>query len=197
MSCGTAKEPETGEVACVAGTKDSVMNLRDKIDFGKIKALNADDSKGVANSLKAILKGDPASAMLRSDPDVDPQLLLFIPFTEAVNIRGISFAAAVDAKAADAAKLSGPKNVKVFVQATNLDFDGAASSKPTQAFALTAAQLDGRELPTVYVKFQNVVNLTIFVENNQKNTAVTVLNRVSFMGTTKASFNVANIKKVG
>jgi len=199
MSCATKDaEDDTPAVVCVAGTKDAVMNLKDKIDYSKISVLNADDSKGGgASALKAILKADPSTAALRSDADVDAQLLIFVPFQEAVNIRGICFTSNIDAKAADAAKVSGPKNVKVFVQAPNLDFDGAASSTATQSFVLTGAQLDGRELITTYVKFQNVLNLTIFIENNQKNAAVTLLNRLSFMGTTKAGFNVANIKKVG
>jgi len=201
MSCGggTAKEDADPDVYCVAGTKDAMVNLRDKIDFAKITVLNADDSKGGGGTsqLKAILKADPPTASLRSDSDVDHQLLIFVPFQEAVKVHGICFSTAIDSKSTDAATCSGPKTVKVFINSTSLDFESAQSTSALQTFTIGATQLDGRELLTNFVKFQNVLSVALFIESNQKNTPVTLLSRLSFIGCPKVGFNVNNIKKVG
>src|SRR4051794_16626117 len=93
---------------------------------------------------KAILKGE-SGGVLRSDQDTDHQLLLFVPFMEGVKIKAISFTVNANAikEAGNEGKLSGPAKVKVFVGGQNLDFDGASSTPASQAFALTAKQLEG------------------------------------------------------
>jgi len=181
---------EAGKAAGpVAGTKDAMVNLKDTVDHSKATCLNQ-EAKG---NLKGVLKSEQG-ATVASDQDVDAQLLLFIPFMEAVKIHGFSFttlATSLDAKT------SGPKTVKIFVDQPNLDFDGAAAAVATQTLVLTAAQLDGRQLLSTFVKFQKVHSLTIFIVDNQKNSAGTVLNRLSFVGTPLAGMNVSAIKKVG
>jgi hypothetical protein len=133
----------------------------EKVDVSRISVLNADSN---FSNLKGVLRGD-AGASLRSDADVDHQLLIYVAFMEPVKVHGICFttAGAVDGKSAgdDSKKVSGPKSVKVFATSANLDFDGAANTAATQTFVLTAAQLDGRELLTNFVKFQNVTHLTV------------------------------------
>jgi len=171
----------------VAGAKDAMVSLKDLIDVGKSTVLNND----TATELKSILKTD---GVLKSDADTDAQLLLYITFREAVKIRGISFA--VDAKANASANESGPKTVKVFVDRSAFDFSEAASLPPTQTFVLAPSDFDGREKLTQFVKFQSVHTLTVFIESNQRNTAVTVLNRLSFIGTANAGMRVSEIKKI-
>ncbi len=74
-----------------------------------------------------------------------------------VKIKAICFG--TDSKQVGAG--AAPAKVKIFVGGANLDFDGATSSTPTQQFVLTAAQTDGREMATTFVKFQNVRQLTV------------------------------------
>ncbi len=104
------------------------VNLSGVVDASKASVLNADGK----SNLTGVLKGETGAA-LRSDADVDHQLLLFITFREAVKIRGVSFTAS---PAATDAKSSGPKVVKLFVNSTNLDFDGAAADPATQAVSM-------------------------------------------------------------
>ncbi len=118
---------EDAPVGPVAGTTAQFVNLSSVIDYSKVSVLNADSK---CSNLKSVLKSE-AGAVLASDPDVDHQLLVFIPFMEAVKLHGVCFTA-LTTSSTDA-KASGPKNVKLFNGGSSLDFDGAASNPATQA----------------------------------------------------------------
>jgi len=180
----------------VVGTNDAMVKLQDYIEERTCTVLNADNK----TSIKSILKQD---GVLKSDADVDHQLLLFISFTEAVKIRGIYFTLLEnkDEKESKISKKeSGPKSVKVYVDNINLDFGDVSGTaiKPTQSFTFTKNDLlNSKEIQTQFVKFTNVHTLTIYVETNQADTEVTILNRIGFIGTPIAGMKVAAIKKMG
>ena len=64
-----------------------------------------------------------------------------------------------------------PKTVKLYVNRVSMAFEDCEDSAPTQTLTLTPADL-GRDLPLQFVKFQNVSNLSVFVEDNQEDSEV-------------------------
>jgi len=170
-----------------SGTKDATVNLAEYIDVNKCSVLNNNSTTYVSSILKS-------EGVLKSDADTEPQLLLFVPFLEAVKIRSIAFHTSKELKSE---KESGPRIVKLFVDNTTLDFSDADSAKPTQTFTLKSEELDGRDIATKFVNFQNVHSLAIFIESNQKKTDVTTINRMGFAGETCAGMNMKDLKKSG
>jgi len=173
--------------AIAAGTKEPMVNLHDYIDLTKSTSLNND----AKTQLRSILVGD---GVLKSDADVDAQLLIFLTFKEAVKIRGFQFFV-LDSPISNA-KESGPKVVKVWVDRSNLDFAEASQLAPTQQITINSKDLEGSEKPTILVKYTNVHSLTIFIERNQRNSDVTILNRLGLIGCSITGMQVANIKKI-
>ena len=78
---------------------------------GHATASNADSKTPIAG----VLKND---GVLRSDADVDPQLLLHIPFGETVNIQSFSVKATNAGDSKDNA--SGPLRLKIFANRPKL-----------------------------------------------------------------------------
>lgn len=72
-----------------------------------------------------------------------------------------------------------PKNVKVFANIPNtLDFDKAQNSEPIQMLDFEEDTLQHLK----FVKFQNVKNLTLFVENNQEGGELTIIDDIKLYG---------------
>jgi hypothetical protein len=69
--------------------------------------------------------------------------------------------------------------VKVFANIPHtLDFDKAQSSEPIQELDFEANSIQGLK----FVKFQNVKNLLLFVENNCEGSDQTVINNLKLYG---------------
>lgn len=183
MSCGAP--PPTAPVG-VAGALSSKGDLRQFINYGSVRVLNS-DAKCSASS---VLQGAGA---LRSDADVDQQLLISVPFTTPVNIASMRVVAD---KPRDAEE-SGPQSIKLFVNQSNLDFSDAESSEAAQALMLTEAQLKGASVTLKLAKFMRVHALAVFVATNQKDTAVTFLNNLSFIGSPADDTDMNKLCKVG
>eukprot|EP00163_Fabomonas_tropica_P002910 TRINITY_DN1236_c0_g1_i1.p2 TRINITY_DN1236_c0_g1~~TRINITY_DN1236_c0_g1_i1.p2 ORF type:complete len:143 (-),score=35.44 TRINITY_DN1236_c0_g1_i1:934-1362(-) len=132
---------------------------------------------------------DPDSDVLLKS-DCDEQLLLYIPFNEAVKLKDIRIKAPADG--------SGPKTVKLYINQPNLGFSDMEDIAPVQELELTEQQLnqEGPAIPLKFVKFQHVTSLTIFIENNHNDDEVTTVSRIQLYGQPIHGFNVAEIKKV-
>lgn len=100
------------------------------------------------------------SGCFRSDSDVDEQLLITIPFRNAVKLRGIVF----ETSEGKEDESSGPKEIRLFVDNQNLDFSDAEDAKSTQDLVLTEGDLLGKEVKLNFVKFQCVHNITLFIK---------------------------------
>jgi len=111
-----------------------------------------------------------------------------------VRIHGLRFYTHADAATASA---SAPKLVKLFSNNTNLSFSDVDSEIPTQVFTLSEKALKGEEQLTKFSKFTNVRSLTLFVESNQGDTPVTVLNRLEIIGQAVDGMDVNQLKKIG
>jgi hypothetical protein len=140
------------------------LSLRQYIDFSRVTCLNED----VQDSGLAILKlhecrMENTPYLLSSEGD--PELLLHIPFTEAVTIRSISIRCGHES-----ASTAQPRKVKLFVDRDDLDFETAQELPPQ--LEVDILPLDHFPEGTIDYplrpagRFRNVTSLTIFFVDN-------------------------------
>ncbi|WVF70444.1 thioredoxin [Kwoniella sp. CBS 6097] len=111
------------------------------------------------------------------ESDVDPELLISIPFQDPVKLRSISIFSAISPSQA-------PKTVKLFINNTNIDFADAESLTPAQELDLTPEQVKGDKIDLRLVRFQNVRSLHILVKDNQEDEETTRIDSIDIYGTT-------------
>jgi len=163
------------------------VSLREYINFDKVSALNADPK----TYSRSILEGH---GVLKSDPEVDQQLMLVVPFREAVKLKSVRFLC--DSKDSD--DESGPKDVHLFVDRPNFSFSDAESAVASQVLKLTPANLSlGASIPLKFLKFQNVHSLTVFISSNQTDSEITCLNELELFGFPIAGTNMNELRKSG
>lgn len=131
------------------------------------------------------------SGLLRSDTDA--QLLIVVPFLEKVKIRSVS----VSADSKD--DMGGaPKIVKLFKNATSLDFADAEDLDPTAELDLSEEDLKGAVKQKLkFTAFQSVDSVTIFIESNQDDEDVSFVNNITFYGKPIVTTNMNELKKSG
>lgn len=111
-------------------------SLREYVDVPHVFCLN--ESQG--NAGRAVLKSHDErlsttpSLLSQEDPDDDPELLLHVPFTEAVAIKTICILGA--SGGGEDGKSSPPKLVKLFANRTDLDFETARDLEPSMTLEL-------------------------------------------------------------
>jgi len=147
---------------------DLGRSLRPQIDLPAVKCLNED----VPNMGRAVLKlhEDRLSAepFLRSQED-DPEILLYIPFTEAVTITHLAIHS-VPTNGNNAIPVGTPRTVKLFSNRDDIDFEMARELVPQcQVDALppehfVEGTIDYPLRPAG--RFQNVSSLTLFFSDN-------------------------------
>mmetsp|Transcript_8720 Transcript_8720/g.19570 ORF Transcript_8720/g.19570 Transcript_8720/m.19570 type:complete len:253 (-) Transcript_8720:177-935(-) len=121
-------------------------SLRPAIDFPAVQCLN----ESHPNSGRDILKlyedrmSSTPSLLSQEDPDEDPELLLIVPFTEAVTMKSLSVlsyaGAPNNAMAASAttttAAAAAPRTLRIYVNRPNLDFETVRDLEPTATLSL-------------------------------------------------------------
>lgn len=138
-------------------TDDLGLSLRPKIDFDRVYCRNEE----VPNTGKRILKLHEerlsAEPVLQS-PEDDPELLLHIPFSEAVVVKSIAI------------RTANARRVKLFADSTVDDCDTARDARADQVLTLMPADhfaegtIDYPCRPAG--KFSHISALTIFFEDN-------------------------------
>lgn len=109
-----------------------------------------------------------AEPYLKSIED-DPELLLYIPFTEAVAVRSIPMRS-VTSDAADAAAATPTRHIKIFSNRDDLDFEAARAMKPQCELNLlppdhyVEGTLDYPLRPAS--RFQNISSITVLFMDN-------------------------------
>lgn len=121
--------------------------------------------------------------------DCDAQLIISIDFVQAVKIHSFAI---------KAPETFGPKTVKLFInQPITLDFEKAETSLPVQTLHTKISDLmSGIPIPLHFVRFQNVQNMQIFVQDNHSGSDVTRINRLRIFGSPVATIKMENFKKV-
>ena len=115
------------------------------------------------------------------DPDDEPELILHVPFTEAVAIRTISIEGAPPASSSGSgsgggsgggsAETSAPRTVKLFVNRDDLDFETARELEPAMVLDLLPPE-HGVGLGTIDYplrpagRFQGAASVTLYFPDN-------------------------------
>jgi hypothetical protein len=149
---------------------DLGLSLRPQFDLPGVRCLNEE----TPNAGRAILKlhEDRRSAepVLKSQDD-DPELLLYIPFTEAVIVQSISIRSVVPVGTDnEEAEVAPPRRIKLFVDRDDLDFETARDMEPQMQLEclpphhFVEGSIDYPLRPAG--RFQGISSLTIYVADN-------------------------------
>ncbi|KAK6729342.1 hypothetical protein RB195_006411 [Necator americanus] len=163
-----------------AGDVPGQADITCLVDKRQMECLNGDD----ATPLAGLLEGENT---LRSD--CDEQLIISLPFTQPVKVHSIMIKG-TEAKT--------PKLVRVFSNLPKtLDFDGASSVEAVQILEFSEKAQSEPELQQLkYVKFQNVNNIQLFIENNHGGGDVTEIEKLRIYGTPLSGVNMSEFKRV-
>uniref|UniRef100_A0A224XUU3 Putative thioredoxin-like protein n=1 Tax=Panstrongylus lignarius TaxID=156445 RepID=A0A224XUU3_9HEMI len=170
-------EGESEEDVGVAGH----MDLLSFIMKNQCEALNESDEHPLVQCLSS------AGGYLESD--CDEQLIISLAFNQAVKIHSLKFKAPTD---------KGPKKVKLFINQPNtLDFDAAASNVAIQELEVTKADIaEGNPINLRFVKFQNVQNIQLFIQENQDGTDTSQIDYLQLIGSPIITTNMSDFKRV-
>ncbi|KAJ3268761.1 hypothetical protein HDV01_002307 [Terramyces sp. JEL0728] len=130
----------------------------------QLECLNSDDKHPVQNIFQE-------EGVLKSD--ADEQLLITVYFNQPVKVFSLKLAGGKD----------GPKTIKTFINRT-VSFDDV-DDNPIDTITLSESDLQPEASPVnlKFVKYQNVFQISVFVQDNQSGDDVTVLDRLVLYGT--------------
>jgi hypothetical protein len=99
-------------------------------------------------------------------PDGDPELLFFIPFTEAVSVQSITVR-----NGSENSDTVSPRTIKLFVDRDDLDFETARELPPAATLELLPPEHGSPEGTIDYPlrpasKFANIASISVFVVDN-------------------------------
>ncbi|KAG8731742.1 hypothetical protein FRC11_002577, partial [Ceratobasidium sp. 423] len=129
----------------------SPNNLYSRIDRPNVAVLNAEDGSDPCVALKPWHERLDETKWLESD--ADDQLIIRIPFTGSVKLRGLLLKTGPADQTAE--------KVSLFPNADELDFNDASESEPTQSFDIVQSREVG-EYSVKPAKFSNCRSLTLF-----------------------------------
>lgn len=158
------------------------IDLLDQIDKSQLECLNESDSHTLSHCLT---KG---GQYLESD--CDEQLIISVAFITNVKLHSLKIHGPEE---------NAPKTVKIFInQPDTPDFDKAERGEAVQTLELTNEDVaEDAIIPLKFVKFQNVQNVTLFVQDNLSGEDVTHIDFLSFIGTTvNNTTNMGEFKRV-
>lgn len=155
-------------------SRGELFSLFSFVDAPRVRCLNAAESGMGAGVFRAwdrrMETGD--GTFIESDED-DRELLLHVPFTASVKIRAL---VVIGGGAG-----SSPARVKLFVNNDNLDFAGAAETKPLQEIELVEDSTGRIEYPLKpAAKFASVRSLTFYFEETSDDEDMAA--RINFIG---------------
>ena len=92
----------------------------------------------------------------------------------------------------------GAKHIRIFInQPQTLDFDQVNARESVQDITFTKDQIvNGTPVALKYVKFQNVQNILIFVQNNLGDTESTVIQELKLIGSPITTTDMNSFKRV-
>lgn len=163
-------------------SNDLGLSLRTYIDLPNVTCYN----ETVDGSGRSILKTHDERLSREPSlcsPNDDPELLLYIPFTEAVTIQSISIG-----NCSNSSETFSPRRIKLFTNRDDLDFETARELPPQQELELlphihfSEGTIDYPCKPAG--RFQGISSLTIFVVNNydENNDSATEITFIGLKG---------------
>jgi hypothetical protein len=158
-------------------------SIKEHIAIDQVECLNEDPDHTVGS----IFSSSPSDFLLS---DIDPQLLISIPFRSPVKLSGIKFIWRDDLD-----KESLPESISLLINRVSLGFMDAESLAPTQKIRYEEL-LSNEIIPLRYVLFQNVVSLQLFVDSNIGGVNKTELGRIELYGSVGENMNMKEFKKI-
>jgi hypothetical protein len=143
---------------CCGDASHSADVLR-AIDFAHLTCLNEAEAGSAARVLRPHEARANRDAGALASAGADAELLLSIPFTSTVRLRALCVAA-------DAAPAA-PARVRLFINAPQLDFAGAAAREPAQEVVLADADARGATWHALRAaRFNNVTSVQLYFSGN-------------------------------
>ncbi|KAJ6224167.1 hypothetical protein RDWZM_002712 [Blomia tropicalis] len=175
---------ESNETLASAASDSPVsgyLDLSSFINQSQSECLNESDTNNLKHALLA-------GSGFYLESDCDEQLIINLAFNQPVKLHSLKLLAPAE---------NGPKSIKLFInQPRTLDFDQATSMEAVQKIDVDCNDLvNSTPIPLRFVKFQNVQNLIMFVENNQNNSEVTRIDNISFIGSPINATNMSDFKR--
>lgn len=152
---------------------ENTSSLLSQISSKGLVCLNESSSHPV-RSILGSEKGPRGTSYLESE--VNPELLISIPFNDTVKLKAISIFGGVSPSQA-------PKTVKLFINHLSMDFGDAESLQPAQELELKPEDVKGNKIDLRFVRFQNVRSLHILVKDNQEDEETTRIDSIDIYGT--------------
>ncbi|KAG0049831.1 hypothetical protein BGZ83_005358 [Gryganskiella cystojenkinii] len=167
----------SGSAGLVAGHGD----VTEIITLNQVDCLNQQAANHIRNALKA------DETFLESD--CDEQLIISIPFNQAIKLHSIKI---VPKDASHA-----PKTIKLYVNKLTLGFDETDSVEETQTIVLSEKDYEANGvIPLRFVKFQNVNSVILFIEDNLGDEETTQVKQLIFIGSPLDGTDMSALKKV-
>ncbi|KAG5244986.1 PITH domain-containing protein [Salix suchowensis] len=160
------------------------VDLLDFIDFSGVECLNQSTSHSLSNAIKQGYREDDGLIL---ESDADEQLLIHIPFNQVIKLHSIAIKGPEE---------DGPKTVKLFSNKEHMGFSNVNDYPPSDTVVLSPDTLKGKPVVLKYVKFQNVRSLAIFIEDNQSESEITKVQKISLFGTTVETTDMKSLKKI-
>jgi hypothetical protein len=158
----------------------SFVSLQDQIALDHVECLNLDS----VSQVRALFANDQQQGI---KSDIDPQLLISIPFQNSVRLGGIKVTFGDDFE-------SRPNGIKLFINRVSMGFSDAESLAPIQTVSYEELK-SGETVPLKIALFQNVVSVQIFVEDNNGGER-TEIRSLELFGTLGEQMNMRDFKKI-
>jgi hypothetical protein len=175
MGQGTPQAPQASQEESKA-----IVNINSLIDTNRSECANASSETPFIN----ILQSSDAYTL---KSDCDEQLLFNLYFQNPVRVHHM----VIRAPSLEVAPLA----MKTFINRAPMGFDDVESIDPIEEIEILEGELQG-DIILSFVKYQNVSNLTIFIENNRDGGDVTEMSKLELYGSSLMASDMGNFKKV-
>ena len=123
------------------------------------------------------------------ESDADEQLIINLPFKQNVKISDILVQGLPDGSA--------PKEIWIFSNANDVNFDDVESRNPSQQIILTKENVEGGVAVHLNIsKFTSVNSVTLFVKSNQSSTPTTKITKIDFFGIPVDGTDLSKLEKL-
>eukprot|EP01133_Synstelium_polycarpum_P005643 gene5643-6512_t len=132
------------------------------IDLSQCQLVGA-DAKNSSNIARLLSNEISSEKKIHATSLVDDQMIIQIGFKTQVKLNGIKFISTIS-------KESIPKNIKIYINESSIDFSNVTGMTPKLEFTLNSAtecDIDSSFLPFASLRLKSLSTITIFIESNQ------------------------------
>ena len=160
-----------------------MSSLDDQIAIDQVECLNMDDECNVRSLFVENVDGSVFS-------DIDPQLLIHVPFKAPVRLNGIRF---IYSEGAGGERV--PDEIKMFTNRISLGFEDAESLPALQTISYSDI-ISGKTIPLKVALFQNVTSIQLFVNSNKGGCDKSEMGKIKLFGSLAETMNMREFKKI-